>query len=323
MSTSPSPPARARATSDTHRGHGKRDSSTLVSRRRRRDSSSKHRDHYHERSKRLTSSSDSASSSTSSSSSSDEGSSDSGSSQSSSSSDGHRRKRSRSRKRKHHSQHRDVESSSDSDSDGPERSRKHRRRDSSKKVKDVKRKESSKHKTKKHRRKEKSNRKDGSGPVQLSKFLGRDKDNGVRRSVVSGKKCVGMADSNEGGEDQRGQSGRDESHGVSEISELQLRLNHHAFISGFEGVEPEFTYAWRCLLIARNCVATRFCFLSLDSHPMFVVRFLFQTKTMSLWANLLRAPILTSLVLGVIYRLHLYIYVAKSLLNLTDRKSVV
>lgn len=27
-----------------------------------------------------------------------------------------------------------------------------------------------------------------SGPVQLSKFLGRDKDDGVRRSVVSGKK---------------------------------------------------------------------------------------------------------------------------------------
>lgn len=26
------------------------------------------------------------------------------------------------------------------------------------------------------------------GPVQLSKFLGRDKDDGVRRSVVSGKK---------------------------------------------------------------------------------------------------------------------------------------
>jgi len=31
-------------------------------------------------------------------------------------------------------------------------------------------------------------RKDGSGPVQLSKFLGREKDSKSRRSVVSGKK---------------------------------------------------------------------------------------------------------------------------------------
>lgn len=29
-----------------------------------------------------------------------------------------------------------------------------------------------------------------SGPVQLSKFLGRDKDEGVRRSAVSGKKIL-------------------------------------------------------------------------------------------------------------------------------------
>lgn len=31
---------------------------------------------------------------------------------------------------------------------------------------------------------------ESSGPVQLSKFLGRDKDEGVRRSAVSGKKIL-------------------------------------------------------------------------------------------------------------------------------------
>jgi len=67
--------------------------------------------------------------------------------------------------------------------------------------------------------------KDGSGPVQLSKFLGRDKDDGVRRSVVSGKKCLGVADSNEGGENQGRQTGRNKPHGATEVSELELRLS--------------------------------------------------------------------------------------------------
>uniref|UniRef100_A0A0E0RIK4 Uncharacterized protein n=1 Tax=Oryza rufipogon TaxID=4529 RepID=A0A0E0RIK4_ORYRU len=36
-----------------------------------------------------------------------------------------------------------------------------------------------------------------SGPVQLSKFLGRDKDEGVQRSAISGKKFLGR-DKDEG-----------------------------------------------------------------------------------------------------------------------------
>jgi hypothetical protein len=67
------------------------------------------------------------------------------------------------------------------------RSKKHRRSNSSKKVKEKNKEKNHRHKEKKHRRKERSS-KESSGPVQLSKFLGRDKDDGVRRSAVSGKK---------------------------------------------------------------------------------------------------------------------------------------
>ncbi|CAI9764780.1 unnamed protein product [Fraxinus pennsylvanica] len=57
---------------------------------------------------------------------------------------------------------------------GPERSK-------------IKREKTHQHKCHKHKDKEKQ-QEESSGPVQLSKFLGSDKDDGVRRSAVSGKK---------------------------------------------------------------------------------------------------------------------------------------
>lgn len=49
---------------------------------------------------------------------------------------------------------------------------------------------------------------ESSGPVQLSKFLGRDKDDGVRRSAVSGKKILLKLDKTK--EDKEAESKRNE-----------------------------------------------------------------------------------------------------------------
>ncbi|KAF9681539.1 hypothetical protein SADUNF_Sadunf05G0012100 [Salix dunnii] len=46
------------------------------------------------------------------------------------------------------------------------------------------------HKRQKQKAKEKQQDERNSSPVQLSKFLGRDKEDGVRRSAVSGKKIL-------------------------------------------------------------------------------------------------------------------------------------
>ncbi|KAH8944489.1 hypothetical protein BDL97_13G113700 [Sphagnum fallax] len=162
-----------------------------------------------------------ASSSSSSSSSDSETCSKSESESSSTSGDHHRRGRRRSSKRRHR-----EESSSSSDVDSSEhRSKKHRRSNSSKKVKEKNKEKNHRHKEKKHRRKERSS-KESSGPVQLSKFLGRDKDDGVRRSAVSGKKCWGVADTNEGGQDKGRQISRNQPYGASEVLECKLRLMH-------------------------------------------------------------------------------------------------
>lgn len=49
---------------------------------------------------------------------------------------------------------------------------------------------------------------ESNGPVQLSKFLGRDKDDGVRRSAVSGKKILLKLDKTK--EDKEAESKRNE-----------------------------------------------------------------------------------------------------------------
>nr|GMD83899.1 splicing regulatory glutamine/lysine-rich protein 1 [Ipomoea batatas]GMD90002.1 splicing regulatory glutamine/lysine-rich protein 1 [Ipomoea batatas]GMD92317.1 splicing regulatory glutamine/lysine-rich protein 1 [Ipomoea batatas]GMD93621.1 splicing regulatory glutamine/lysine-rich protein 1 [Ipomoea batatas] len=79
-------------------------------------------------------------------------------------------------------------SSSDTEHEAGERHKKHKHRDRSSKKKEKDRGKSHKSKRRKHKAKEKQEVERHSSPVQLSKFLGRDKDDGVRRSAVSGKK---------------------------------------------------------------------------------------------------------------------------------------
>ncbi|CAH9099724.1 unnamed protein product [Cuscuta europaea] len=82
----------------------------------------------------------------------------------------------------------DYCSSSDSDHESSEHHKKRKHKDTSSKKKDKEKGKRHKSKHQKHNTKEKQER--CSSPVQLSKFLGRDKDDGVRRSAVSGKKIL-------------------------------------------------------------------------------------------------------------------------------------
>nr|GEY33638.1 protein FAM133B [Tanacetum cinerariifolium] len=92
--------------------------------------------------------------------------------------------------------------------DGPSnRSRKHKRAHRHKK-KDKDKGKARQH-NKRDKRKVKENQKDSSSsPVQLSKFLGRDKDDGVRRSAVSGKKILLKLDKTK--EDKKAENNRNQ-----------------------------------------------------------------------------------------------------------------
>ncbi|KAJ4904483.1 Uncharacterized protein Rs2_18434 [Raphanus sativus] len=72
-----------------------------------------------------------------------------------------------------------------------ERSRRHKKHDKPKKAKEKER-SSKSHRHKRHKNRDKKNGEGegSSGPVKLSKFLGRDKDDGEHRSAVSGKKIM-------------------------------------------------------------------------------------------------------------------------------------
>ncbi|KAK4802192.1 hypothetical protein SAY86_000395 [Trapa natans] len=101
------------------------------------------------------------------------------------------KRRRRHRRRRSSSDSHSSDYSSDTSESGHEvRETKRRKHDRSKKRKE---KDRSKSRYNKHdKRKFKENQKDegSSGPVQLSKFLGRDYDDGDRRSAVSGKKIL-------------------------------------------------------------------------------------------------------------------------------------
>ncbi|PIN04959.1 hypothetical protein CDL12_22506 [Handroanthus impetiginosus] len=79
--------------------------------------------------------------------------------------------------------------SSDSEHEVSHHSKRHKRNSKSKKNKDKDKGKRSSHRRHKQKAKEKK-QEENSGPVQLSKFLGRDKDDGARRSAVSGKKIL-------------------------------------------------------------------------------------------------------------------------------------
>ncbi|KAJ8572844.1 hypothetical protein K7X08_009355 [Anisodus acutangulus] len=110
------------------------------------------------------------------------------------------RKKSHSRTKRRRSRHSSSESyssssssedysSSDSERETVNSSKRHIQKDKATKKKDKERGKSHRQKRHKHKIKEKQ-KVESSGPVQLSKFLGRDKDDGVRRSAVSGKKIL-------------------------------------------------------------------------------------------------------------------------------------
>ncbi|KAF3336534.1 hypothetical protein FCM35_KLT19120 [Carex littledalei] len=77
----------------------------------------------------------------------------------------------------------DSHSSSDSEHEASSRGKKHKKQQRSKKEK-----ERDKTKSSHHKRHKREKERMESSPVQLSKFLGHDKDEGVRRSAISGKK---------------------------------------------------------------------------------------------------------------------------------------
>ncbi|WMV12052.1 hypothetical protein MTR67_005437 [Solanum verrucosum] len=111
------------------------------------------------------------------------------------------RKKSRSRTKRRRSRHSSSDSyssssssedysSSDSEREAVSSSKRHIHKDRGTKEKKDKEKGKS-HRQKRHKNKIKEKQQvESSGPVQLSKFLGRDKDDGVRRSAVSGKKIL-------------------------------------------------------------------------------------------------------------------------------------
>lgn len=105
-----------------------------------------------------------------------------------------------------------------------------------------------------------------------------------------------MADTNEGGENQGRQIGRDESHGASEVFELQLRLNDSVSIIFMEIVQN--TASIWCPT-ARNAVAIRLCscFLA-DSDPLLDSWLPLQREFLS-WASLPRALAPLALLLGL------------------------
>ncbi|KAL3814663.1 hypothetical protein ACJIZ3_015931 [Penstemon smallii] len=94
------------------------------------------------------------------------------------------------RHRRHHSSSSSEDySSSDSEHQISHQSKRHKQNDRSKKSKNKEKGKSHQHRRHKHKDKEKQQEKN-SGPVQLSKLLGRDKGDSVRRSAVSGKKIL-------------------------------------------------------------------------------------------------------------------------------------
>lgn len=104
-----------------------------------------------------------------------------------------------------------------------------------------------------------------------------------------------MADTNEGGEDERRQIGRNESHGTSEVFELQLRLNYAVLV--FRDA-VQFT-AWSWSLIARNAIAVRLCCLFLDLDLLLDLWLPFLNKEFLHLASLPRALISLALQLVV------------------------
>ncbi|CAK9154646.1 unnamed protein product [Ilex paraguariensis] len=81
-------------------------------------------------------------------------------------------------------------SSSDGEHESSNHSRRHKQHDRTKKKKDKQKGKSRRHKHQKHIDKEKQQHEGSGSPVQLSKFLQHDQDDGVRRSAVSGKKIL-------------------------------------------------------------------------------------------------------------------------------------
>jgi hypothetical protein len=104
-----------------------------------------------------------------------------------------------------------------------------------------------------------------------------------------------VADTNEGGEVQRRQIGRDKSHGTFEVSQLQLRLNHA--VLGFVDI-VQYT-GWNWYLRARNAITVRLRCLFLDPDPLLDPWLTFQTMEFLYWASLPRALTLLALLLGV------------------------
>jgi len=101
---------------------------------------------------------------------------------------------------------------------------------------------------------------------------------------------LGVADTNEGGENQRRQIGRDESHGASQVFELQLRLIDDAVLIVVQNT------AWIWYPIACNAVAIRLCCLF---DPLLDSRLLpFQMEILS-WASLPSALTPLALLLGL------------------------
>ncbi|CAK9168995.1 unnamed protein product [Ilex paraguariensis] len=79
-------------------------------------------------------------------------------------------------------------SSSAGEHESSSHSRRDKQHDRTKKKKDKQKGKSRRHKHQKHIDKEKQQHEGSGSPVQLSKFLQHDQDDGVRRSAVSGKK---------------------------------------------------------------------------------------------------------------------------------------
>ncbi|KAH6802506.1 hypothetical protein C2S51_033952 [Perilla frutescens var. frutescens] len=98
-------------------------------------------------------------------------------------------------------------SSSDSEHHASHHSKRHKRNEKLKKNKDKEKKRSHSHGRHKLKAKEKKQG-ENSGPVQLSKFLGKDKDDSARRSAVSGKKILLKLDKTK--EDKMAETNRNE-----------------------------------------------------------------------------------------------------------------
>ncbi|KDO36467.1 hypothetical protein CISIN_1g033507mg [Citrus sinensis] len=99
-------------------------------------------------------------------------------------------------------------SDNSSDSEHESHSKRHKKSDRPKKTKEKDRSKGHRHKRHKQKVKEKEKDEGSSGPVQLSKFLRREKGDGVRRSAVSGKKILLKLDKSK--EDKEAESKRNE-----------------------------------------------------------------------------------------------------------------